>query len=167
MAHITPLPLRHYTRHRHPEADARELLQSGADVNAKGNYNNTPLHCASNERVVQILVDHGADPNAQNSYNRTPLYEEVKSGCPEVAHTLLDQGAAPNSPDIERRTPLHLASGAGCTKSLRLLLRRDSDVHARDASHSSFSFCSTSAWHPEILLSFSHSSLSVRSVRWH
>ena len=102
-------------------ADARELLQSGANVNAKGNDNNTPLHRASNERVTRILLDHGADPNAQNSYNHTPLHEAVKSGRPEVAHALLDLGAEPNSPDIERRTPLHVASEAGYTECVRLL----------------------------------------------
>jgi len=129
MANITPL---HTASATGQLADARELLQSGADVNSKGIDNNTPLHCASNERVARILLDHGADPNAQNSYNRTPLHEAVKSGRPEVAHALLDQGAEPNSPDIERRTPLHLASEAGYTDGVRLLLRRNSDVHARD-----------------------------------
>ena len=130
MANITPL---HTASATGQVADARELLQSGSDVNAKGNDDNTPLDCASNERVARILLYHGADPNAQNSYNRTPLHKAVKSRRPEVAHALLDQGAEPNSPDIERRTPLHLASEVGyTTEGVRLLLQRNSDVHARD-----------------------------------
>ena len=130
MANITPL---HTASATGQLADTRELLQSGADVNAKGNDDKTPLHCASNERVVLILLYHGADPNAQNSYTRTPLHQAVKSRRPEVVHTLLDQGAEPNSPDIERWTALHLASEAGyTTEGVRLLLRRNSDVHARD-----------------------------------
>lgn len=129
MANTTPL---HTASAAGQLAVVTKLLKSGADVNAKGSDNNTPLHYASNEQVVRILLDHGADPNAQNNYNRTPLHEAVKSGSPEIAHALLDRGAEPDSPDIERRTPLHLASEAGYTEGVLLLLRRNSDVHARD-----------------------------------
>ena len=69
MVNITPL---HVASATGQLAEARELIESGADVIAKGNDNIAPLHCASNERVTRILLDHSADPNAQNSYNRTP-----------------------------------------------------------------------------------------------
>ena len=113
-------------------ADARALLESGADANAKGSDQETPLHCTSSEGVARILLSHRADLNAQDNYDRTPLHRAVERGCAEVAGVLLDNGANSNSGDSVERTPLHLASEAGYLDCVRLLLQRSSDIHTRD-----------------------------------
>ena len=54
------------------------LIQLGADVNARGNYDNTPLHSAVNcggadsIPIVKLLLSAGADVNLVDCYNRTP-----------------------------------------------------------------------------------------------
>jgi len=113
-------------------ADVRVLLEKGADTNAKGNGNETPLHCTSDEGVALILLHYGADPNAQNSYNRTPLHLAMMKGCTKVAIVLLDRGASVDSRDSNERTPLYLASGMGYLDGIRLLLQHNADIHARD-----------------------------------
>ena len=72
---------------------ARLALASGANVNAKDNVGNTPLHFAtarSNEELtatyidrgelVAALVDCGADMNAANNAGRTPLHYATQQG---------------------------------------------------------------------------------------
>ena len=128
-AHATPL---HVASANGQLADARALLESGADANAKGSDQETPLHCTSNEGVARILLYHRADPNVRDSYDRTPLHRAVERGSAEVAEVLLDNGADLNSWNSVKRTPLHLASEAGHLDCIQLLLQRSSDIHARD-----------------------------------
>jgi len=113
-------------------ADARGLLENGADANVKGNDNETPLHCTSDEGVARIILHYGADPNAQNKFNRTPLHEAMLRGCTKVVNVLLEYGASLDSGDLYERTPLHLASQLGYLDGVRLLLQHSSDIHARD-----------------------------------
>lgn len=63
------------TKHHQRENDApaviKLLLEAGADVNAKGTLDVTPLHVAASWPVsietVQLLLDWGANPTAQDS----------------------------------------------------------------------------------------------------
>ncbi|KAF7282805.1 hypothetical protein GWI33_001950 [Rhynchophorus ferrugineus] len=55
---------------------AQKLIQSGANVNAKGLDNDTPLHDAVDNghiKLIKLLVEKGADIHAKNSKGKTPL----------------------------------------------------------------------------------------------
>lgn len=54
---------------------ALTLVKAGANVNAKGLEDDTPLHDASvigNMKLVKMLVERGADPCAKNQKGKTP-----------------------------------------------------------------------------------------------
>jgi ankyrin repeat protein len=114
-------------------ADVRALLENGADVNAKGDSDETPLHLTSDQEVALILFHYGADPNAPGSYDRTPLHHAMVRGCTKVVDVLLDHGTSLDSRDSNERTPLHLASEMGFLDGARSLLRHNADIHARDS----------------------------------
>lgn len=67
------------------------LVERGADVNAKGSGDFTPLHLAAQlgkTEVVDVLVQAGADVNATDITGRTPMEVAEMLGNSEVAHTL-------------------------------------------------------------------------------
>ena len=52
------------------------LIQAGADVKARGEHGNTPLHEAVSHNhldAIQFLLDHGASAAAKNDDRKTPV----------------------------------------------------------------------------------------------
>ena len=60
---------------------AKLLLDHGADVNCKSEYEWTPLHVASfrgDNEIVDLLIQNGAQVNSKNKAKSTPLHEAVQ-----------------------------------------------------------------------------------------
>ncbi|MGA4372516.1 ankyrin repeat domain-containing protein [Ralstonia nicotianae] len=75
-----------------PELDnplglVRQLLDSGADVNAVGPHGMTALHMAAidgNTETARLLLAHGADPNVRDEQHKTALDYARKGRSAEV-----------------------------------------------------------------------------------
>ena len=91
----------------------QEFLDLRADVNAKDEDGDTPLHWAAfNEspEVVATLIKAGADVNARDEGGHTPLYMAVgPNQSHEVVTTLIKAGADVNAKNEEGDTPLDRA----------------------------------------------------------
>jgi len=78
------------------------MLENGADIKAKGEYDNTPLHCAAlngNLCVVGFLVNQKVEINAQSngSPTGTPLHFASINGHIKLVEYLVNQKADINS----------------------------------------------------------------------
>ena len=109
-------------------AIAKLLIDKGADVNAKSEHGNTPLHDVDDEAAAELLIDKGAKINAKNNGD-TPLHMIMNEA---VAKFLIGKGADVNAKDANGRTPLHYAAYRGFADVVRLLLDKDADVNAKD-----------------------------------
>lgn len=63
--------------------------------------------------VAELLLEYGADVDAVGHRNRTPLYIAVESGWGGWVEWLMDHGADPNLKAPRRATPLELARRCG------------------------------------------------------
>jgi ankyrin repeat protein len=112
----------------------KQLLASGAGVNARDDRGRTPLHWAiwkMNLEYAKALLEAGADINAKDQGGRTPLLDGVWHA--ELTRFLIDAGADVNLADEEGKTPLMLAAEeytAG--EQVRRLIAAGANVNARE-----------------------------------
>ena len=123
----------------HPDGDypdvVRYLLDNGADIKAKDELGNTPLHgaiysmlpwstvepkdkktkafkdaaIANAMTIAKVLISRGADINARSKSANTPLHVAVDTGNIEITELLISQGAEINAKDSHGLTPLRSA----------------------------------------------------------
>jgi len=102
----------------------KDLIDRGADVNAKTNVGWTPLHFASSMKdleIAKLLLDRGADVGAKNVYEVTPLHSASWNNHIETAKLLLDRGADVEAKDDDGWTPLDCASWCNHIETAKLL----------------------------------------------
>ena len=94
-------------------ADITRCLQVGADINARDEFGNTPLHRAArynkNPAVITVLVKAGAEINARDISGNTPLYDATWNNNPAVISALLKAGADTSARNKRGKTPLQFA----------------------------------------------------------
>ena len=91
-------------------AEAKQLIDSGAEINAKDEDGYTPLHRAAFKNAaaaVKLLIDSGAEINAKDNNGATPLSWTAQENAAAVAKVLIDNGAEIQAQDNDGDTPLH------------------------------------------------------------
>ncbi|WP_046213571.1 ankyrin repeat domain-containing protein [Paenibacillus wulumuqiensis] len=98
----------------------RWLVQQGADVNARDNYQRTPLHSHAMSWCghTELLLDLGADIEAADYRGETPLFAAAASFKPQAVDTLITRGAN-----------IHILNGMGQTPLEKALVScRNTDI---------------------------------------
>ncbi|MBN2582317.1 MAG: ankyrin repeat domain-containing protein [Planctomycetes bacterium] len=111
----------------------RLLVELGADVNAKGEFGQRPLHRAvlfQATDVARFLVEKGANVNGEDDRRRTPVFSATTA---DMVRLLVSLGA-----DVRRRgrdggTALHeVVSGEDRAEAVRALLEAGADANAKN-----------------------------------
>jgi ankyrin repeat protein len=105
------------------------LLDHGAHVNDVHNSSGeTPLHRATTQEVIELLLNRGAHLNAQDHCGTTPLLQAVQHENVPVAKLLLDHGANLNIADNKGVTPFVHACRSRTPSLVYLLLGKSPHV---------------------------------------
>jgi ankyrin repeat protein len=113
-----------------------------ADVSAKSEDGETPLHEAANPilgcnesiEVVKFLVSQGANVNA-NGYYGTPLhYAAQTGGSVAVVKFLVSEGSNVNARNKAGWSPLHFAVLSAKTEIVKFLVSQGANVNAKNGS---------------------------------
>jgi ankyrin repeat protein len=113
----------------------RALIAAGANVNAQGKLQVTPLHWAAlrgSAEICSLLLDAGANPDAGDFVGTLPLHYAASSRHPDAVAVI---STAMKDVDIKEdngRTGLHVAAVVGDVESCKILLRAGADLSAVD-----------------------------------
>jgi ankyrin repeat protein len=132
----------------------KELIDKGADVNAKNSEGQTPLDIASGQghkEIIELLVEEGAKSsiytaassgdidkvesfiksgvsvNGDPRSSRTPLYWAVKNEHRDVAKLLIDEGA-----DVSSIHLLYYASKHGYRDLVEYFIQKGANVNSKN-----------------------------------
>lgn len=81
--------------------------------------------------VIRALIRKGADVNAKDQYGETPLHNAAEYGDTYVADLLIANGANVNSKNNRGETPLHCATFWGYRQMVELLIANGADITAK------------------------------------
>jgi ankyrin repeat protein len=106
-------------------ASARQLLDLGADPNARNDAGATALMWAVDSlETTRVLLEHGADPNIRSADGRNALVlAAARPGASDIVKALLDRGAK-----LANEPVLSQAADAGDAAMMRLLIERGADT---------------------------------------
>ena len=111
--------------------EVERLIEQGADLNAKNDDGQTPLHLTIlNKRAGQarwVLITQGADVNAKTNDGTTPLMMAAAQGIEYLAEVLLFNGADVDPKNDRGETALSLAKENGKTEIIELLRRYEAE----------------------------------------
>ena len=88
--------------------------------------------CWGRTDVVKVLIDNGADVNAKDDSGDTPLHWAAFTGARKITRMLIAAGADVNAKDSEGWTPLHMAALHGQGRIVRMLLAAGADPNISD-----------------------------------
>lgn len=138
-------------------AAMEELLQGGADIEALGMWDNTPLlaACAHGQsQAALLLIKHGANVIAQNEHGATSMHYAAVEGSLEVVEALIASRRAAVEAEMQekaikrlvdcpeakvynrhldaygKRTPLCSAAESGFEKVISCLLAAGASINA-------------------------------------
>lgn len=131
----------HYAAEDGDVDKVKQLIEQGADVNAKGRLGHTPLHMAcmglkEHLEVVKLLIAKGADVNAKSAHRsssgETPLHFAAEWRHLEIVQLLVAKGADVNAKSDNGTTPLHSAGFlGGRVDVVEFLISKGADVNAK------------------------------------
>ncbi len=115
---------------------ARALLEKGADINCKNNYNETyfiyylnKLKRVDNLSFITYLLRKGADISEKDRNKKTPLHiAAIKKSLPCIK-LFVAKGADVNAKDDCGRTPLYWAAMYGNLPIAKYLIKKGADIH--------------------------------------
>jgi ankyrin repeat protein len=112
----------------------KQLLDNGANANAKDYYGGTALMSAAvmgDLEICKLLINHGADVNAQDKYGFTALWDAITYDNLEISKLLINHGADVNAKDNDGRTAL-MHAAFDDLEICKLLINHGADVNAKD-----------------------------------
>lgn len=116
----------------------KELISSGADVNAEDNMGQTPLHfaCSSeNIEIVECLLQNHAEIDVTDIDEETPLVRACYAQNFDLMKILVEHGCRVDYPN---NIPLSMSVSRGNIPAVKLLLEHGEDIHKKESEYLSY-----------------------------
>jgi ankyrin repeat protein len=117
----------------------RQLIARGANAEARGDSDSTPLMIAAangHVELAELLLAKGADTEARNAWSLTPLLKAASNGHAAVVKCLLEKQAKVDASDRDGVTPLSYAASEGHLDVAECLVAHGADIEGGESATS-------------------------------
>ncbi|CAG9977323.1 unnamed protein product [Clonostachys byssicola] len=114
---------------------AEQLLDMGADLEARDKRSSSPLYIAAyrgHAKIVELLLGRGASVAAANIERWTPINVAASFGRLQIVRVLWENGANITTPNQDGWTPIYSASRYGHINVVEFLADKGADIGKRD-----------------------------------
>ena len=108
------------------------LINRGAQIEAKNNGGQNPLHYAYNPEVAKYLIDNGTEIESKDNYGFTSLLWAAKIGNNDVVKCLIENGADVEAKSNLGKTSIHTAAVSGHLEILTYLKEKGAQLESID-----------------------------------
>ncbi len=132
----------------------KDLINSGADANAKSEDGWTPLMFISeigNKEIANLLIDKGANINEKNNQGQTPLFFAAHWGQAELVNFLIEKGANINAQMDDGRSVLTDAIDMNRVEIAKVLIVRGADVNLKSKNGRTALMAASIKNHPDVV----------------
>lgn len=111
-----------------------DLINQGANVDARDDDQRTPLHLAArhNPCMVATLIAHKANVHLVNKYGSSPLHYAAIHNHVEAINALVEAGANVNQLDKDQQSPLYWAAEENQVEAINTLLKAGANINQLD-----------------------------------
>lgn len=130
------------------------LLEAGADLEAKDEWEQTPLTRAAiygSTSAVRLLLEKGADVESRDNLGWVPLLSAACVGHTAVVCLLLEYGASIDSAKADGDTALILAAHNGHHETILSLLARSAEINRVNHAHETALSCAAEKGHDKVV----------------
>ncbi|WP_341812958.1 ankyrin repeat domain-containing protein [Wolbachia endosymbiont (group A) of Cephus spinipes] len=127
----------HYASDNDNKLDtSRAILNRNANIEAKTNIGETPLHIANaygQLKIIELLIDKRANIEAKTNDGLTPLHVAIQHNntTPKIIEFLIDKGVNIEAKIKDDQTPLHHAVFKDRLDIVRVLSSRGANIEAK------------------------------------
>ena len=128
----------------------RLLVYSGADINAKNNYNHSPMYVALEKKQAEF-IDLFLSSGVTEGLNSAYLFRACAQKNPMGVLAMLKGGIDPNVKNEKGNTPLIISASLGDVSSVQSLMAYRADVNAANNDGNTALIYAARYNHPEII----------------
>ena len=128
----------------------RLLVYSGADINAKNNYNHSPMYVALEKKQAEF-IDLFLSSGVREGLNSAYLFRACAQKNPMGVLAMLKGGIDPNVKNEKGNTPLIISASLGDVSSVQSLMAYRADVNAANNDGNTALIYAARYNHPEII----------------
>jgi ankyrin repeat protein len=144
----------HYASQSGCHECTKQLIDKGANIEARTNVDETPLHLAAtnnNHEVLRMLIEKQAKIEARTYKGETALHLSTENNHIEVIKFLIENSANIEAQTDKDETALHIAVKHNSLEVVKLLIEKGANIEAKTKQNKTAVYLATKLNHVSIV----------------